>query len=492
MAALSLNGWFSRVFLAAAFSLAAAYYASLIFAPHRAPTELPRWQQAVRIAASENEPNAYFRYRMQLAATPRKAILTFAAPDAFELFVNGTSVAKSAFASVETTGVYDLAPYLVPGENVIAVAVIRDTYPGPATLLAEGYMEGADGQRMLIASGPRWRASTTEQWQREGSLAWYEREFDDGGWGHAGVAMDDGRVFAPLAITPTVLANLQAGDWIWLPDLAARDGVFRREIMIAHRPIEYAWLGVSTTATYSIAINGKPVVEAVPTREFLDTYAIASFLRPGNNRIEISVHNETTGGQLAIGGLARAGNQSYGFSSAAGWRAATGEVDAQTVWSAPGKPATVLPMNHKIGRVDAEDDGLANRLLIELPAPIVRFVETLPTTDMGEDFFALLPWLAVVLALNLAGAALFTYLARPLGWGQGGAACAYLLPQTVLLFPLIALLLARYDVRVDPATVIAPFWLVLGAVILVVWWGAILVEAHLRAPEMNRGVNETR
>lgn len=475
MAAMT-TGLFSRVLLAAAFSLAAAWYASLVFAPYRPPVEVPHWQQAVRIAASGHKPNAYFRYRLQLAATPRRAVLTLAAPDQFQLYVNGESVAESEFVSVEATGAYDIAPYLLPGENVIAVAVVRETYPGPASLTAEGYLEEADGEKTPLATGTQWRAATTEQWQLEGTVAWYGRGFDDTAWERAVPAESDGRVLAPLDMTPAVLARFDIGDWIWLPDRTARDGTFRRELVLDRTPIESAWLGVSSSAAYSVTINGELFAASSSTSEYLDTYAAAAFLRPGRNLIEISVHSDEPGGRIAIAGLAQAGGQTVSFASGPAWQSTVGEANAHAVWLPPVTLDAVETLRHIIGR--------ENRELIELREPLLRILDTAPPTDSWKSLRALIPWLLTALGLNAIGAFVFVGLGRRFGWPREEAVCAYLLPQTVLLFPLLALMLARFDVRLDGVILIAPFWLVLGAGVLLVWWAAILSEARFRSPNL--------
>lgn len=472
---------FSQLLLALAFSLAAAYYASLVYAPHREPSEQPQWQQALRITPANSGPHGYFRYRFQLEDTPRKAILTLAAPDQFELFVNGSSVGESAYVSLDATGVYDIAPYLLPGDNVIAVAVLRETYPGPASLRAEGYLESQDGRRVALASGAQWRAATTEQWQREGTLTWYEREFDDWAWHPVHLASDDARPYAPLPIAPAVLEAMQAGGWMWLPEPAARDGVFRQEWRIEDSPIGQAWLGVSTSAAYSLTINGRLVGEAPPSGEFLNTYAVADFLRPGLNHIEVSVHSDVPGGRLALTGAVQAGQQSYALVSGPAWQAVAGEAGANARWSPPVMLGAVEPLHHKVGRLEGGPASASSRVRVELPSPVIRVVEARPAADALAVLAGFLPWLGLAIILNLVGVVIFVALARRSGWGVQLAVQAYLLPQAVVLLPLLALLLARYDVRLDPATLVSPFWLMLGTVVLLGWWIAMLIEARLRS-----------
>lgn len=463
---------FSVLAIGLGFTLALGYYTSLVVAPYRMPVYKPQWQQAAWIAAAADKPIAYYRYAFTLTSTPRQAVIVMAAPDLYTLYVNGEEVAENQFNSAQVTGVYDIAPYLLPGKNVIAVGVTRQTYPGPASLIVEGSWYGPRGGSGVITTSSQWRTVNAAQWQRGGELSWKDRDFDDSSWPHARVTQPASPlVYSPLPIAPALLAGLRIGEWMWLPQLDARSGTFRREWAIHGRTIEAAWFGVATTASYSLSVNGKLVASANPTREYIDVYNIAPFLRRGSNVIEVSVSSIYPGGQLAMAGTVVVDGQTTTLPSGPGWLAHAGDVGkaGTTQWAKPASYASVRTITHTIREADGASAVLAH--------PAIRFMESGPAMSSTEAWRAPAYWSAVILALNGLGLVVFGWIYRKFHSASvNSALSAYAAPQLVGLLVLTGLLLARFDVRLDFDALINAKMLILICLAIMLWLVAILSE----------------
>jgi len=162
------------------------------------------WAASPRLA---DEANRYvmFRRSFDLAAGPHSATVHATADGRYQLFVNGTRIGRGPARSASAQGMldaHDLAPWLKPGRNVIAVlahAYGRHTawyeLPGWDAARAFGcggfFLQGdiatAAGS-VRLDTGGQWRCLTAQAWAREvpsNSLG-YSEIFDAGvapaGW----------------------------------------------------------------------------------------------------------------------------------------------------------------------------------------------------------------------------------------------------------------------------------------------------------------------
>lgn len=460
------------------FSIVLGYFASLVFDFNKPRPHPPAWQQGAWIEAGHDKPTGYYRQHIVLPETPVRALLQVAAPDQYTLYVNGERVAENAFSSVFAAGVHDIAPYLKAGDNIIAVAVTRGTYPGSATLIAEGYWENADGTRGTIASGDGWRAVLVEEWQRGGEVAWYTLDFDDAGWPRAGrIEEPAGFVYAPLGLTMEDLAGYRIGPWLWLPQLSAKNGAFRRVIDLPGGGIDSARFGISTTASYSITVNGRVVFDSTPTREYMDSFDIAPFLQPGPNLIQVKVNRQDPGGQIAMAGWVRTSGSRVDLSSTAGWLAQSGDLIElhDKAWTVPTVYATVRLMENKIRLAS----GFA---VIPLKHPMMREQTAYPASGALDPALTIGRYAGLAIVLNGALLWLFAALCRRVhpAMRPKEVLDAYLSPQLLALLVLIGLLLARFDVRFDSYAWFSQGVFVSFCAVLVAGLGVVLLEIMWR------------
>ncbi len=123
-----------------------------------------------------------FRKQFELSDQPTSAPVRVTADARYMLWVNGQFVGRGparGFPWVQPYDEYDVASFLRPGPNWIAVEVYQFG-PGKASgvyvstrrtgLLMEGEMVGADGKRRSIHTDSSWQALRAD-WYHSGSSA---------------------------------------------------------------------------------------------------------------------------------------------------------------------------------------------------------------------------------------------------------------------------------------------------------------------------------
>jgi len=242
------------------------------------------------------------------------------------------------------------------------------------------------------------------------------------------------------------LARFRVGPWLWLPQLSAKNGAFRRVIDLQGAVIDSARFGVTTTASYSITINGRVVFDSTPTREYMDAFDIAPFLQRGENVIQVNVNRPDPGGQIALAGWVQVDGKRLDLSSTAGWLAQSGDLIELhgKAWTVPTPYATVRPMDNKIKLV-------SGFLVIPLKHPMLREQTAYPANSALDAALTIGRYAVIAIVLNGALLWLFAVLCRRANPALGPKAVldAYLSPQLLTLLALVGLLLARFDVRFD-------------------------------------------
>ena len=181
------------------------------------------------------ERNLFITFRKVVAieAEALSAKVHVSADGRYQLFVNGRLVGRGPARSTparQTADPYDLAPYLRPGRNVVAVLVHAYGRPTawyelprwePARAFGCGgfFLQGDivtaeahNGGAICLDTGESWRYRIADAWQRDtpgcslgfvevydarhAAVGWAEADFDDVGWEAAEVLRVPGRNFA--------------------------------------------------------------------------------------------------------------------------------------------------------------------------------------------------------------------------------------------------------------------------------------------------------
>lgn len=162
---------------------------------------------------------ALFRKTFDLAATPVEAFLHLFADTRYRLTVNGAVLAHGParfFPAQPEYDTHDIAPFLRPGRNVVAVMVNSygrlsfHSQRGPGCLNAWGEVKCADGAAVALDTGESWRAVESPahnpltaklsfalnqgEWCDLGRLpdGWDTADFDDYAWPEAVPLADAG------------------------------------------------------------------------------------------------------------------------------------------------------------------------------------------------------------------------------------------------------------------------------------------------------------
>jgi len=165
------------------------------------------------------ESHGLFRKTVQLDQVPERVPARITADSRYALFINGNEVFRGPIRSQPRRmhyDLFDLAPYLQTGTNVLAVYVkyygIPKSYWQPAmpnmTLGKSGVLvfEADFGEAGWIVSDETWKAIKSDAWDTTGQTEaghvsggiplevfdarrlppnWHAADFDDSSWGHA-------------------------------------------------------------------------------------------------------------------------------------------------------------------------------------------------------------------------------------------------------------------------------------------------------------------
>lgn len=248
-----------------------------------------------------------FRSEFTLDQVPKKAPLHLFAASRYCLWVNGTYVLRGPARFELQAAEYDtvdVAPYLRPGRNVLAILVHRDLPTGRIRHVAPGLAVDLDLGTTHRFSDATWQArpettfgSTGGQWSsirdRRDATAmadWTPADFPSRDW--------------PAAVP---VARTAAGSW---PELVARRSALQSE----------------TDITFRAAVDGKDVTlpltvttktpVTITTERFIQAYPVIDFTAEAGTEVVINYHLLTgTPGKLRSNGTdswrCRAGRQTW-------------------------------------------------------------------------------------------------------------------------------------------------------------------------------------
>lgn len=227
----------------------------------------------------------YFRCRFNLPAgmKPQAARALFTADDQFVLYVNGQRAGASdgkGFAWQRAQEI-EVAALLVPGQNVLAVAVTNSA-PSPAGLAGKLVVQPEAGELFTVITDGTWRCSDreVEGWQQPG--------FADDAWVPA---HDTGA----MGIAPWHgVRSPRAADWG-----QDRPGPLLRKAFRVRQPVKRATVYVCGLGYYELRLNGRKVGDRVLDPPFTrydrrclyTTYDVTAQVRRGENALGVVLGN---------------------------------------------------------------------------------------------------------------------------------------------------------------------------------------------------------
>ena len=270
------------------------------------PRRLLSWSNSSWITTPMPSASGYFRATVELPVDVDRAVLQIAATDRYTLFVNGHRVAAQQRKSLATGAVYDVSPLLHGGDNIIAAEVHLSSYPAAPGLRFELTTIDRIG-RLAHTGSDLFDRVTALQPEAQGVLQWSEPGYDDRLWPRPQLwrlPVEPTRIgFDPDLLlnlpTPSPKRLLAPGSWQVNASLSLP---FRRDSLGDRHNPGQVWLGFSSDAPFEISINDRSLglFSASPTQ--LRLLPVASRLREGDNRINVTFM-AGGGSVLAAGGL---------------------------------------------------------------------------------------------------------------------------------------------------------------------------------------------
>jgi hypothetical protein len=460
------------------FSLFLGVFANVAFAPHVQRQYFPSMDDASWIGPGKPAVFANYRKNLILPGEPTKAYLQIAAPDQFTLFVNGAQVpgktsavdglaSSNALVSASTTEVFDIAPYLGPGKNVLAVAVKLWTRPERPLLIARGSWMDRAGAGGAISSDSTWRVVTFEDWQpsASGRRLWYQPEFIDSELAFAVVVRDPpDRPMQYLDMSPALYQEFPRGNWIWHRERAAQNAAFRRTFDLQGENIDEAWIGLSSDATYSLAVNGFQISEAT-TGPSMHAINIARYLNWGLNTVTLGMTRlpPQKPPRLAVALMIHVDGNRLDFSSDGRWSSSIGEgADAQ--WEAVIVAGAMgnMPLLVEELALSPAKFGYPGVKVINVPPPYVWWLAWVGKAVVWSSAIMLINLILVWLSCRCVDRSTIRSKITP--W----AVCLYVSVTGTLVLSFLFLL--QYDVRIEQSAVFHP-------VIFFAIWGAAIAMA---------------
>ena len=263
------------------------------------------------IQSATPSPISYFRKTIYIEGTVSRAWLQVASTDSYTLFVNGDKLGYSSSDGTCVAGLYDLRGKLRPGKNVIALEVLRDSFPGSAQLAMRGFyaVVGSPVQEFWSDPSDRlWRVSSTPDGIVDG-LGWISPLLDDSFWQLPKLAPAAER-FSVQAVEPDprLLESVPNGKWITAPPGSSQQASFAYNLQLPGKRGE-TWLEVAATGNYDLIINGRPITtsdipppeatiaspekQALTVLPSLAAYDVTRWLHAGTNSLLLRVKSQT-------------------------------------------------------------------------------------------------------------------------------------------------------------------------------------------------------
>jgi hypothetical protein len=234
------------------------------------------------------DKHLYLRRRLFLAHQPRHAWLQVQGRDQLRVYVNEKMLGEEDLLGCPVGVLANITPYLRIGHNVIAIDAKQYSLRQPPVVAVDGAYVLDDGEHP-IRTDDAWRCQSF--FERKG-LWWFQIDFDDRHWPIAPTAPCELRykeTHVPRSITEPNLAS-----WI-TPATLGQNASVRQEFTVANRP-QQAWLRVTTTSAYCLAVNGMLVdqhegqvdasTRAPPVQRIYD---ISKLVKRGNNAIAFAL-----------------------------------------------------------------------------------------------------------------------------------------------------------------------------------------------------------
>lgn len=483
--------WLRPVLIVIAFSVLLGWLGAKTSSPFRDRTDKAEWGHAHWVAPKKASASGYYRTELMIDSLATKAILQVAAPDHFEVYVNGKKAGANSFTSIVASGIYDITSMLDVGPNLIAIRVVKKTYSGAASLIVNGYWQDSINHRhSIVTDTESWRVSTKQESQAAGDVSWYDEQFIDDQWEKpAPYTPQDHEIIQDLSVPPELYAEFPKGEWIWSRDTSALNGTFRRNFDLDGSGIDSAWLGIATNGTYKLAVNDNLLLTGSPGNSNMDTFNIGRYLKLGHNNITVEITSHQPGIRLAVAARVLVDGKRVELSSDQNWLAKSTTVPA--VQSADDwykafllGPMEPVPISYQLK--------VKSGVLRGLPAVRIMTLEV-PVGLAMEEFFDFFWPVSFTLLVNAGLGLIFvSFVEKRMTIDKLHALEIYAIPNFVGILLIAFAVLISFDVRVNPTAVLSgtAFW---GICLIVSGWIAwLMLEVYFKSTDLDEQIHLSR
>lgn len=253
--------------------------------PHLYPLDLGR---ARWIFTADRSPIAYFSREIYVAQPIKDAWVALASGESnFKLRVNGTIVGESWSLERNASGVYDLAPYLKVGKNLLALNVRSANYRESARAAVAGGYVDSSGREVDIVSDGTWFAASRFDAQANLAIPWYDPRFVQRG-ASASVGEGASPETLPFVPVPASLFSLRAPPWRTAPAPGVASAVFTGEFDLGTR-YRGVWVRIASPDSYALVLNGVRLFGRPNPAVGIEIHDIAHYVRNGTNTVDVRV-----------------------------------------------------------------------------------------------------------------------------------------------------------------------------------------------------------
>jgi alpha-L-rhamnosidase len=236
------------------------------------------WWAGGNGATAASPGDRFFRASFDIPQANRvvKAVCVMAADHEFELFVNGVRAGKGN--NVRLPEIIEVASYLKPGSNVMAVRARNGGANKPAGLIGAVRVEFTKGQPIILSTGNQWKSAETaaSDWEKAG--------FNDSAWSAA-------KELGAFGMKPW-------GEVGFIEERALPARMLRKEFEVAGKP-KRAMAFVSGLGLFELYVNGTKIGNQVLSPGLTDydkhvqyvTFDITPQLKAGRNAIGLVLGN---------------------------------------------------------------------------------------------------------------------------------------------------------------------------------------------------------
>lgn len=475
--------WIRPVLIIVAFSLLLGWFGGTVTKPYKDREYQPLWGSATWVAPKIAAATGYYRTKFMIDSLPIKASIQIAAPDHFDVFVNGKMVGGNSFTSILTSGNFDITSLLEVGPNVIAIRVAKKTYSGPPLMIANGYWQDSIGgeQNKIVTGIGSWRVSIKQEAQLAGKLPWFEKNFIDDHWDKPlPYTLKGDEVIQQLTIPPELFTDFPRGQWIWSSDSFALSGTLRRSFDLKGRNIERAWLGIATNGTYKLAINDVIILTGSPGNTNMDTLNIGRYLKFGRNNIALDITSHQSGIRLAVAAKVTVDGVETDLSSDKNWLVRSdnaGASDSDDEWTSayilgPMKP---IPISHEIKVKSGVLRGMPAIRMIKMDIPLMNILN-----EVVRFFW----WMIGVLLANYFLASFFiSFIEKWAPTDKLSALEIYAIPNFVGTLLITVLIVVGYDLRIDTMAIYNRITFFGIFLVISGWIAWMMWEVYSKQPE---------